>query len=130
MESINPTTGERLTAAPRWTDVDLERALADADVATVVWQQTTLVERARLLKRAAEALRRDTDRYARVITLEMGKLLKEARAEIEKCAACCEHYAEHGERYLRDDVIPTEAGKSYVAYQPLGTVLAIMPWNF
>ena len=86
--------------------------------------------RAACSRNAAAALRADSPRYGALITLEMGKLLKEARAEVEKCALGCDYYAEHAEKFLRDEVIASDAGKSYVAYLPLGTLLAVMPWNF
>ena len=130
MESINPATGERAKHIPTWDDAALERAIAQVAAATPAWQATSFGERARLLRAAAAELRANADTYARLITLEMGKLIKEARAEVEKCAWGCEYYAEHGAAFLRDEAVATDAHKSYVAYQPLGTLLAIMPWNF
>jgi succinate-semialdehyde dehydrogenase/glutarate-semialdehyde dehydrogenase len=130
MESINPATGERIKQFPGWDERTLERALADVAAATPAWQATSFAERAKILRAAAAKLRANAARYAGVITLEMGKLAREARAEIEKCASGCDYYAEHAETSLRDEMVASDAGKSYVAYQPLGTVLAIMPWNF
>src|SRR3989344_8437645 len=98
--------------------------------ATPGWQALSFAERARLLKNAAAELRGNAPHYAKLITLEMGKLLKEARGEVEKCALGCDYYAEHAEKFLQDEVIASDAGKSYVAYLPLGTLLAVMPWNF
>jgi succinate-semialdehyde dehydrogenase/glutarate-semialdehyde dehydrogenase len=130
MQSINPANGEKLQGFPRWDEATLERALAATAAATARWQATPFAERAKILRAAATELRANNDRYARLITLEMGKLLREAKGEIEKCALGCEFYAENAEAFLRDESIATDATKSYVAYQPLGTVLAIMPWNF
>ncbi len=130
MESINPATGERLQTFDTWSDARTETALAAAAAAAPSWQAASYAERAQRLRNAAAELRKNIDRYAGLITLEMGKIAREARAEIEKCAWGCEFYAEHAEAYLRDEKIGTDAGSSYVAYLPLGTVLAIMPWNF
>lgn len=130
MESINPATGERLLGYTPWNAAQLDRALTLTARATPGWQAAPFAERARLLKNAAAGLRAASQRYGALITLEMGKLLKEARAEVEKCALGCDYYAEHAERLLQDEVIASDAGKSYVAYLPLGTLLAVMPWNF
>src|SRR3990172_6438241 len=130
METINPTTGERLQTFDAWSEQQVETALAAAATANPAWQATLFAERARLFRNAAAELRNNTARYAEIITLEMGKIVKEARAEIEKCAWGCEFYAEHAEALLRDEIIQTDASSSYVSYLPLGTVLAVMPWNF
>lgn len=130
METINPATGERLQTFDAWSEQQVETALAAAATANPGWQATLFAERARLLRNAAAELRNNTARYAEIITLEMGKIVREARAEIEKCAWGCEFYAEHTESFLRDEVIQTDASSSYVSYTPLGTVLAVMPWNF
>ncbi len=130
IESVNPANGERLKTFSPLDENALEAALQSAARAAPVWQAMTFAERARCMHNAAAHLRRHIERYARLITLEMGKLITEARAEIEKCAWGCEYFAAHAERFLCDEAVETEAGKSYVAYQPLGTLLAVMPWNF
>jgi succinate-semialdehyde dehydrogenase/glutarate-semialdehyde dehydrogenase len=130
METINPATGERLKAFELWNEGKIEAALTEAASARAAWQAAPFSERAHLFRNAAAELRRGIDHYAGLITLEMGKIIKEARAEIEKCAWGCEFYAEHAEALLRDEPVETDAGSSYVAYLPLGTVLAVMPWNF
>ena len=130
MESINPATGERLLSYTPWKEAQLDQALTLTARATPGWQATPFAGRARLLKNAATELRGNAAHYARLITLEMGKLLKEARAEIEKCALGCDYYADHAQEFLQDEVIASDASKSYVAYLPLGTLLAVMPWNF
>lgn len=130
METINPTTGERLKSFDAWSEQQVEAALAGAATANAGWQATPFSERARLFRNAATELRNNTAHYAGIITLEMGKIIREARAEIEKCAWGCEFYAEHAEAFLRDEMVQTDASSSYVSYPPLGTVLAIMPWNF
>ncbi len=130
METINPATGERLKTFDVWNDRQTEAALAEAAAATTAWQAAPFAERARLFRNAAAELRGNSARYAGLITLEMGKIIREARAEVEKCAWGCEFYAEHAETFLRDEKVETDARASYVAYLPLGTVLAVMPWNF
>ncbi len=130
METINPATGERLKTFDTWNEQRVEATLANAATANPAWQATSFAERARLLRNAAVELRNNTEYYAGIITLEMGKIVREARAEIEKCAWGCEFYAEHAETFLRDEIIQTDASSSYVSYPPLGTVLAVMPWNF
>ncbi|MBI5783430.1 MAG: NAD-dependent succinate-semialdehyde dehydrogenase, partial [Gammaproteobacteria bacterium] len=130
METINPATGERLKTFDAWNEQQVEAALAGAAAASPAWQATSFAARSRLFRNAAAELRDNTARYAGIITLEMGKIVREARAEIEKCIWGCEFYAEHAEAFLRDEIIQTDASSSYVSYPPLGTVLAIMPWNF
>ena len=130
MESINPATDERLLSYAPWKEAQLDQTLTLTARATPGWQAMPFAGRARLLKNAAAELRGNAPHYAKLITLEMGKLLKEARAEVEKCALGCDYYADHAEKFLQDEVIASDAGKSYVAYLPLGTLLAVMPWNF
>lgn len=130
IESVNPATGERLKVFAPLGDDEIERALREADEAASVWRDTSFAERARLMRNAAAQLRRHSARYSSLITAEMGKLIREARAEVEKCAWGCEYFAEYAEAFLADEEIETDAGRSYVTYQPLGTVLAVMPWNF
>ncbi|MEN8170551.1 MAG: NAD-dependent succinate-semialdehyde dehydrogenase [Pseudomonadota bacterium] len=128
--TLNPASGETLEEFPVWDEEQLEAALEQVAVATGGWQASSMVERSELMHRAAEILRARADELAGLITLEMGKLLKEARAEVEKCAWVCDYYAEQAPGFLADDVIESDAGRSLIAYQPLGTVLAVMPWNF
>jgi succinate-semialdehyde dehydrogenase/glutarate-semialdehyde dehydrogenase len=128
--SINPANGESLGEFAAWTATELEQTLAAVAEATPRWAATPLAERCRSMRAVAEVLRNRKEHLARLMTLEMGKLIREARAEVEKCASGFEYYAEVGPRFLADEIIATDAGRSYVAYQPLGTVLAIMPWNF
>lgn len=130
MESINPATGERIKRFDTWDASALERALSEVAAATPAWQATSFAERSRILRAAAAELRANAAHYAGIMTQEMGKIAREARAEIEKCAVGCDFYAAHAEEFLRDETVTSDAGKSFVAYQPIGTVLAIMPWNF
>jgi len=126
----NPATGETLKTFLALDNTQVDTVLQQVGTASIGWAATPIAERVACLKRAAQQLRAQCDRYAALATLEMGKPIREARAEVEKCATGCEFYAHNAERFLADEVIATDAGNSYVAYQPLGTLLAIMPWNF
>ena len=129
-QSVNPVNGELIEHFDYWNDDQLENALACAEAASHTWRQTNFDERARLMRRLAAQIRTDKAHLAKLITLEMGKLYSEAQGEIEKCASVCDFYAEHGATFLADESIDSDAGSSFVAYQPLGVVLAVMPWNF
>ena len=129
-EVINPATGEKVVDIPSWSSQQLEQGLAAVAQASPAWRKIAMAERCALMHKAAEVLRVNKDKYAAVVTQEMGKLINDARAEVEKCASVCDFYAENGSTFLADELIKSDAGKSYVAYQPLGTVLAVMPWNF
>lgn len=129
-EVVNPATGEKVTEIPAWDAKQLETGLAAVAKASPGWRNTPMTERCALMHTAAEVLRSNKDKYAAIITEEMGKLINDARNEVEKCAMVCDFYAEKGPAFLADEVIESDAGKSYVAYLPLGTVLAVMPWNF
>ena len=128
--SFNPYTNQLIRNHDSWDDHRLKQALAASHGAQKTWTQTSFAQRAESLRKAAAGLRAQCDRLATLITREMGKLLREARAEVEKCASVCDYYAQHGEEFLRSDAMESDAGKSYVAYYPLGVVLAVMPWNF
>ena len=128
--TINPFTGETLQTFEAWNRERISSTLRQVTAAASGWAATPLSQRCELLRKAAEVLRTRKDTLARLITLEMGKLYSESQAEIEKCALGCEYYAENAADFLKDEIIATDAGKSYVAYQPLGTILAVMPWNF
>jgi len=130
LASIDPATGEQLKAYPEWQAARLEQALGLASAVAPGWAATPLAERCRLLAKAGEALLAKRDDYALLMSREMGKTLKEARAEIEKCAEACKYYAAEAPRMLADEIITTDAKRSLVAYEPLGAILAIMPWNF
>lgn len=129
-EVINPATGEKVTEIPAWDSQQLESGLASVAAASAAWRKTPMDDRCALMRKAGEVLRANKEKYAAVVTLEMGKLINDARAEVEKCATVCDFYADKGPEFLADEMIESDAGKSFVAYQPLGTVLAVMPWNF
>ena len=128
--SINPATDEVLRTFEPHTPAQVEDALAAAEDAFGAWRARSFAERAVPMKRVAALLRERSDRYARLMSLEMGKPITEAKAEIEKCALGCEYFAENAARFLSPETIPTNAQKSYVEYVPLGIILAVMPWNF
>jgi succinate-semialdehyde dehydrogenase/glutarate-semialdehyde dehydrogenase len=130
MKSINPVTGEEFYRVSLWDGRQLESALQQAAGAATQWAAMSLDERADALRAVAAQLRAELDKYARIITREMGKLYSESKAEVEKCALGCEYYADNGTRFLQNEVIASDATSSYVRYDPLGTVLAVMPWNF
>jgi succinate-semialdehyde dehydrogenase / glutarate-semialdehyde dehydrogenase len=128
--SINPTNGETLGEFQEITEVEIESRIAAAVRAFESHRRTSFAERASILEDAADLLEEEVDSLARTITLEMGKPIGAARDELRKCASGCRYYAENGARFLEEEVIQTGAACSSVRWQPLGAVLAIMPWNF
>jgi succinate-semialdehyde dehydrogenase/glutarate-semialdehyde dehydrogenase len=128
--SINPATGELTKRFDAHTDGEIESALDRAVSAFEKHRRSSFAERAAKLQHAAEILEKDCEHFARIITAEMGKLLRGSIDEIEKCVRGCRYYAEHGEKFLSEHIVSSDAGRSYVRYEPLGAVLAIMPWNF
>lgn len=130
IKSINPATGVTLATFAAHSDEDIDTRLAKAVRAYAEERRTTLAERAARLNRAAQILTDEREHFARMMTMEMGKTLQSARDEVTKCALGCRYYAEHGAAFLADEDIATNAARSFVRYQPLGVVLAVMPWNF
>ncbi len=130
IESVNPATEEVLATFEPLHQDEIERVLSGATTAFGRWRRTDFGERSDLLRRTASGLRQQKDRLAGLITAEMGKPIVEAEAEIEKCAWNCDFHAENGEAFLANRPVETDAKESYVAFEPLGTILAIMPWNF
>jgi succinate-semialdehyde dehydrogenase/glutarate-semialdehyde dehydrogenase len=128
--SINPVNGNTLRVIDAFTPTELESALRASSTAGAAWRRYAVRERSRLLNAAAGHLQGNAGEFAELMTLEMGKPIREARAEIEKCAWVCEYYAEQGPSFLEDEPIGSDASRSLVAWQPLGAVLAVMPWNF
>jgi succinate-semialdehyde dehydrogenase/glutarate-semialdehyde dehydrogenase len=128
--SINPATGETLRTFEPLAESQIEDRLRRAEAAYQAYRRTSFAERARWLNAAAEILESEKERLGRVMTLEMGKPIGGARAEVAKCALACRYYVEHGERLLADEPLDAGAGRSFIRYQPMGPVLAVMPWNF
>ena len=130
IESVNPATGETLRTYDEMTPPQTAAAVADAHEAWKAWRKTSFAERAKPMKKVAAILRERKAEFAKLMAIEMGKPLKQGIAETEKCAWVCEHYADKAEAYLAPEITETDASKSYVAFDPLGVVLAVMPWNF
>lgn len=128
--SINPANGAELARYPLHTAQDVEDALVGAAAAQAAWRQVPILERVGLLRRMAGGLRANKSTYSRMITEEMGKPLVEAEGEIEKCAWNCDFYADEAPVFLADEIIASSASHSAVVFDPLGVVLAIMPWNY
>jgi succinate-semialdehyde dehydrogenase/glutarate-semialdehyde dehydrogenase len=130
METINPATGERVCEYAETSPPEVAGVLHRADAAFRSWRSVPFPERAAKMRRAGAILRERKDRYARLMAVEMGKPLAQGRGEAEKCAWVCEYYADHAEAFLSPEPVATDASRSFVAFQPLGVVLAVMPWNF
>ena len=128
--TINPATGETLKTFIPLTDEEIESKLALAQSTFESYRHTTFAQRSQWLNNAADILERDSLKFAKIMTTEMGKTLQSAIAESEKCAKVCRFYAEKAPEFLADVTIESDASQSYIAYQPLGTILAVMPWNF
>lgn len=130
IQSVNPATEELLAEFEPMSHAQVDAILGEVHQTFLQWRQTTFGERAVLMRQAAAYLRQHQTRFAGIITAEMGKPIAEAEGEVEKCAWNCAFYAEQAAHFLADEVIATNARESFVAYAPLGPVLAIMPWNF
>jgi succinate-semialdehyde dehydrogenase/glutarate-semialdehyde dehydrogenase len=130
INTINPTTGETLKTFAELTAEQIETKLQLAASTFQTHRRTSFADRARLMTRAAEILENEKAEFGKLMTTEMGKPLKAAISEAEKCALVCRYYAENAERHLADQLVQTNAKQSYVRFQPLGPVLAVMPWNF
>ncbi len=128
--SINPATGKTLETFDSLNEQQLEAKLQKASEAFRVHSRLSISDRAQLMLKAAEILENEKQEFARLMTIEMGKPIKSAVQEVEKCSWVCRYYAENGAHHLADEIVETNARKSYVSFQPLGVVLAIMPWNF
>jgi succinate-semialdehyde dehydrogenase/glutarate-semialdehyde dehydrogenase len=130
MKAVNPATGELIRDYPEHDDARIEEILARAEAAFTSWRKVSFAERSRLMTRVADLLRDRAGDYGRRMTEEMGKPIAAAEAEIDKCAWVCDFYAEHAAQFLAQETVSTDATRSFVRYDPLGPVLAIMPWNF
>ncbi|HEY7601036.1 MAG TPA: aldehyde dehydrogenase family protein, partial [Methylomirabilota bacterium] len=130
IEVIDPATGRTIRTVAETPEEEIDRIVEHADREFEGWRETAFSERARLMRGAAAILRERSGAYARLMAEEMGKPVREGRAEAEKCAWVCEYYADNGERFLADEPVETDASASFVSFRPLGVVLAIMPWNF
>lgn len=130
IESVNPYTGDIIDKFKELTKAEIDKALEKANNRFKNWRKTSFSERSQLMLKAAEELKKNKEEYARDISLEMGKPIQQSISEIEKCAWVCEYYAENAEKHLASKTIDTDATKSFVKYEPIGVVLAVMPWNY
>jgi succinate-semialdehyde dehydrogenase/glutarate-semialdehyde dehydrogenase len=130
IETVNPTNGERIRSFTALTPREIDDKLTLASRAAKSWRATPIEDRAAIVRRAGSLLDERQAEYGKLMTLEMGKTLKAAEAEAAKCAAVCRFYADHAAEYLANEPVDAKGERSYVAFQPLGVVLAVMPWNF
>ncbi|MFB9864329.1 NAD-dependent succinate-semialdehyde dehydrogenase [Rufibacter immobilis] len=130
IQTLNPYTNTVEKTFEPASAQEIETTLHHADNAFKAWRTTSFAHRAALMQRAGDELAGNQDHYARIISLEMGKPLNQSRGEINKCALVCHYYAQHAEEFLQDEDIQTSALRSFISYEPMGTILAVMPWNF
>ncbi|WP_455202656.1 NAD-dependent succinate-semialdehyde dehydrogenase [Kaarinaea lacus] len=130
LTSINPATEAVFYEMDCWSELELQEVVRSVTSAAPVWADTSLDKRINAIRSSGKLLQRRRDELAILITSEMGKVISESYAEIDKCIFTCDYYAEHAPAFLADEVIKSDASRSYVAHQPLGSVLGIMPWNF
>jgi succinate-semialdehyde dehydrogenase / glutarate-semialdehyde dehydrogenase len=130
LRSINPYTEEIIKEYAEMSLSEVDEIIIDTDKVFQKWKVVSFEKRASLMKKAAGVLRQRKDELSKLMTLEMGKPILQSIAEVEKCAWVCDYYSENAEQFLQDEIIETDATKSFVSYQPLGIVLAVMPWNF
>jgi aldehyde dehydrogenase len=130
IETINPTTGRVISSYESMSIDKIGLITKNAQNAFEKWRKKEILERCDYIRDLAKILSRNKDRYARIVTEEMGKPITQSIAEIDKCALVCEYYSENAEAFLRDEIVPTEFRKSFISFEPLGVVAGIMPWNF
>ncbi|TMM31201.1 NAD-dependent succinate-semialdehyde dehydrogenase [Polaribacter aestuariivivens] len=128
--TINPATEEEIKSYERISSKEAKEKVAKANETYKTWKKTSFEERSKLMNKLATIFEENVEEYAQLTTQEMGKIIKQSRSEIEKCAKICRYYADNIEELLADQTVETEAQKSYVTFQPLGVTLAVMPWNF
>jgi succinate-semialdehyde dehydrogenase/glutarate-semialdehyde dehydrogenase len=130
MVSVNPATGETIASYEEMSGDQVNGIIAEVHEAFLEWRRESMQRRAELMRSAAQLLRDRQEEYARLMAMEMGKPVREGRAEAEKCAWVCDYYAEHAAVFLERQAVDSDASESFVTHQPLGVVLAVMPWNF
>lgn len=130
IQTINPATGKVISSYDIMSIDQIERIAQNARNAFEKWRELEILERSDYIRNLAKILSKNKERYAKMITEEMGKPIAQSIAEIEKCALVCEYYSENAESFLRDELVPTEFRKSFISFEPLGVVAGIMPWNF
>jgi succinate-semialdehyde dehydrogenase / glutarate-semialdehyde dehydrogenase len=130
IKSINPATGEEIKSYKEMSLLEIDSIIIKSQTSFLAWQDSDFSLRKSCMKKASEILKDKKDEYAKLMTVEMGKPIKQSYAEVEKCAWVCDYYADNAETFLADTIIDTDASNSFVTFQPLGVVLAVMPWNF
>ena len=130
IETINPATGKVIATYDIMSNDEINKKVGNARLAQKNWKTLDISERSTYIRSLGRVLRKNKDEYARLVTEEMGKPIRQAIAEVEKCAWLCDYYSEYSESFLRDELIPTEFRKSFVSFEPLGVIAGIMPWNF
>ncbi len=130
MKAINPATNELIKEYREHSSEEVSQIIGNVNDEFKNWRETSFAHRRKLMHQAAKVLRGNSEKYSKLMSLEMGKIIGESRAEVEKCASVCDYYADNAEKFLADEIIESDASRSFVAFQPLGVVLAVMPWNF
>lgn len=130
IQSINPSTGKIEKIFNEYSQKEVLNIVDDADDAFKNWKETAFVQRSELMKNTANILRKKKNELGKILTLEMGKPITQAISEVEKCAWVCDYYADNAEHFLTKEIISTDAAESYIQFDPLGVILAVMPWNF
>ncbi len=130
IESKNPATNRTIEVFTEYSEEQVDGLIQQTHETFLEWKNTTFSERSKLMLKVAATLRKNKEEYARIMTIEMGKPITQAIAEVEKCAWVCQYYAENTESILQNEIIQTDASESYVEFDPIGIVLAVMPWNF
>jgi acyl-CoA reductase-like NAD-dependent aldehyde dehydrogenase len=130
IETVNPATGKPIAKYHNMSVDEINDRVKNARTALKSWKGLDIGERCSLARKLGRVMRKNKDEYSRIITEEMGKPIRQASAEVEKCAWLCDYYSETAESFLRDELIPTEFRKSFVSFEPLGVIAGIMPWNF
>ncbi len=130
MKSVNPVTGELIQVYEMHTEKGVEKIINSVDKRWQQWRTTSFFHRTQLMQNLASLLKSNKEELAHLMAREMGKVLREGIAEIEKCAWVCDYYADNAENFLENEILASDFSKSYVSYQPMGTILAVMPWNF
>jgi acyl-CoA reductase-like NAD-dependent aldehyde dehydrogenase len=130
IETINPSTGKVIATYNSMTSEEVSQKTKNSRIAFENWRKIDISERCTYMRRLGRIMKKNKEDYAKLITEEMGKPIRQSLAEIDKCAWVCDYYSEHAESFLRDELIPTEFRKSFVSFEPLGVIACIMPWNF
>ena len=130
IETINPVNNQLVKSFDEYSSEQVSQIIEKAQSAFLTWRERSFMERSKLMFNAANVLRNDKNKYAEIMTMEMGKPITQAIAEVEKCAWIFDYYAENAESFLSEEFIETDASESYVQFDPIGIVLAVMPWNY